>query len=329
MLFLGFLTKGFVALFPLSLPFWTWLLGPGGSWKRFLKETGILLASMALLFLLLFLLVPESRTSLPAYFHKQVAGSIRNVVTVESRFYILRRMFTELIPALVLVMVILVFTRKYQGLHVRNHWILSFLAVGLSGVLPIMISMKQRGFYILPAFPFFSMAISLYAAPRVKYLMDQVRFLTIRSVALRYAAASLLVAALLLNGVQFKKAGRDSEMIGDISILQEQIPAGSTIAVTSGLWEEWALHAYFQRCAWMTKSRYPGLFCWWERGAILRSRKDSKESHWNYQGTSYTGCGLHPDSPSTRRAPGPFRDATSGSASEFHDFMACVFFRSR
>jgi 4-amino-4-deoxy-L-arabinose transferase-like glycosyltransferase len=249
MLFLGFLTKGFVALFPLSLPFWTWLLGPGGSWKRFLKETGILLASMALLFLLLFLLVPESRTSLPAYFHKQVAGSIRNVVTVESRFYILRRMFTELIPALVLVMVILVFTRKYQGLHVRNHWILSFLAVGLSGVLPIMISMKQRGFYILPAFPFFSMAISLYAAPRVKYLMDQVRFLTIRSVALRYAAASLLVAALLLNGVQFKKAGRDSEMIGDISILQEQIPAGSTIAVTSGLWEEWALHAYFQRRA--------------------------------------------------------------------------------
>jgi hypothetical protein len=109
--------------------------------------------------------------------------------------------------------------------------------------------MKQRGFYILPAFPFFSMAISLYAAPRVKYLMDQVRFLTIRSVALRYAAASLLVAALLLNGVQFKKAGRDSEMIGDISILQEQIPAGSTIAVPSGLWEEWALHAYFQRRA--------------------------------------------------------------------------------
>jgi 4-amino-4-deoxy-L-arabinose transferase-like glycosyltransferase len=67
MLFLGFLTKGFVALFPLSLPFWTWLLGPGGSWKRFLKETGILLASMAFLFLLLFLLVPESRTSLSVY----------------------------------------------------------------------------------------------------------------------------------------------------------------------------------------------------------------------------------------------------------------------
>jgi hypothetical protein len=247
MLFLGFLTKGFVALFPLSLPFWIWLLGPGGSLKSFLKETVILLASMVLLSLLLFLLVPESQESLQTYFRQQVVESIQHSATVESRLYIVWRMLTELIPALLLVMIILVFSRKYKPDRAWHPWSLTLFAVGLSGVLPIMISMKQRGFYMLPAFPLFAIAIALYVASRVKYLLERKSLQSKGSVAMTYVAWLLLTASLFLNGIHFKRMGKDREMIHDVRILQEYILPGSTITVPNGLWENWALHAYLQR----------------------------------------------------------------------------------
>jgi len=108
MLALGFLTKGFVALFPWSLPFVFWLSVKPGSFKNMITETLIMVLS-TLVPLALIILMPESGASLHKYVDTQVIGSIRNVVTVESRFYIISRHASEQITVNIIVMNLLIY----------------------------------------------------------------------------------------------------------------------------------------------------------------------------------------------------------------------------
>ena len=40
-----------------------------------------------------------------------------------------------------------------------------FILLGLTGVLPLMISIKQSGFYLIPAFPFFAIGACILMYP--------------------------------------------------------------------------------------------------------------------------------------------------------------------
>ncbi|MCD4773130.1 MAG: glycosyltransferase family 39 protein, partial [Bacteroidales bacterium] len=110
MLFLGFLTKGFVALFPLSMMFWIFIIKRNINCKRFLIDTFVLCIATLAPLLIIYLISPESIDSLTAYFNKQIVGSLKNIQTVDSRFYILWRLFNELIPAGIILLIIIVFS---------------------------------------------------------------------------------------------------------------------------------------------------------------------------------------------------------------------------
>lgn len=100
MLFLALLTKGFVALFPLSLPFWIYLFNKNKAFKEMFISTFVLIIFTVMPLLFIFVFSQEGATSLFHYFNKQVVGSINNVQTVDSRFFIVSRLFQELLPAL-------------------------------------------------------------------------------------------------------------------------------------------------------------------------------------------------------------------------------------
>jgi hypothetical protein len=249
MLFLGFLTKGFVALFPLTLPAWIWIFRTGGTLKRSFLDTSVLTAALVIPFLLMFLVMPESRDSLITYLNIQVLGSLREVRNVDTRLFILGRLILELLPGTVLVLIMVLSTRKQRNVQLLQRWFYLFVALGLSGVLPIMISLKQRGFYILAAFPYFALALALLTAPRVKILLDKMDVRTRGFGLFRFTGILLLAVSLTLITLQYNRVGRDRELIGDITLLKEVIPEGATIAVPSELCENWSLHAYLQRYA--------------------------------------------------------------------------------
>ena len=112
-----------------------------------------------------------------------------------------------------------------------------------------MISMKQRGFYMLATFPFFSLALAAYIVPHVKYLADKFHVRTRSLILFKYCSYLLLIVSLFLITLQNNRIGRDKELIEDIYVMTDIIPRGTTISVPSDVWGNWSLHSYFQRYA--------------------------------------------------------------------------------
>lgn len=256
MLNLAFLTKGFTSLFPLSLYFWLWLFNWDISFKfkHFFTRTFLLIISFLLPFLLIYLFNYEGIISLQNYFNIQVVNSLNNIQTVDNRFYILYRLLRELIPALLISVFVYVFTfRKYPVLFKKSSKIsksiMILVALGLSGVMPIIISMKQSGFYILATFPFFAMAISLFISRVVFKWYNDIDQNSKGFDRFRKLSIGLLVLAVFLAFLQTNRIGRDKQMLSDIYAIKEVVPENSMISIQADLGFNWSLYGYFHRYA--------------------------------------------------------------------------------
>jgi len=245
MIFLAVLTKGLVALFPFALIFWIFVFNKKFSFLRFSKDLVISLSAMILSFIVLFIFIPDSYDSLLAYFNKQILGSIENAQTVDSRFFIVFRLFKELIPSLIIMLIIVISTRKQKTNN--NDWIFILLALGLSGVLPIMISMKQSGFYILATFPIFSIAIALKIAPKLSILTEKINTQSSKFKAFKYISYTLLLISIILLFSRINTIGRDEDKIEDVYSMVKIIPKSTTIGIQKEIRTEWSMHGYFQR----------------------------------------------------------------------------------
>ena len=246
MIFLAVLTKGLVALFPFALIFWIFVFNKKFGFLRFSKDLIISLSAMILSFIVLFIFIPDSYDSLLAYFNKQILGSIENAQTVNSRFFIVFRLFKELIPSLIIMLIIVISTRK-QKTRNNNDWAIILLALGLSGVMPIMISMKQSGFYILATFPIFSIALALIIVPKFNILTERIKTQNTNFKAFKYISYTLLLISIVLLLSKINTIGRDKDVIKDVYSMVEIIPKNTTIGIQKEIRTEWSMHGYFQR----------------------------------------------------------------------------------
>jgi len=248
MLFLGVLSKGLVALFPLSIFFWFLITDSKIKFKSFVINTFILSLATILPLLIVFLISPQSIDTLYMYFSNQIIGSINNIQTVNSRFFIVIKLFKEIIPVLLLVIIAFVLTRKEKLLPDKRMIYCCFL-LGLSGVVPIMISMKQSGFYILATFPFFSIAFALLVARRVLFLTDKISIKSIGFRIYKIFSFIILLVSFVLVLLSINKVNRDEEKIADIKSVIEVVQEETTISVQPILWQDWSLQSYFYRYA--------------------------------------------------------------------------------
>src|SRR5437879_11525893 len=69
-----------------------------------------------------------------------------------------------------------------------------FILIGLAGTLPILVSPKQTGHYLMPAVPFYAIGAAAFVAPTVADLLNRLRAGR-SAVALRVLAATVAVAA--------------------------------------------------------------------------------------------------------------------------------------
>ena len=242
--FLAFLTKGFVGLFPLATLFWIFIFDKKRNVKQFVFQLFILLSSTLFPLLVLFLFVPESSKSLLAYFDLQVVGSISNVQTVSSRFFILGRLIAELLPPGIIGLLFYLATKNITFTNIKNKWIGIFFCLGLSGVVPIMISLKQSGFYILASFPVFSIAIALLIKDRVNYVVNKI---PPNSKALKIISISIFTISIFLNIIHINSTGREKEKVADVHQILKYIPANRKISIPLSLKKNQALYGYFAR----------------------------------------------------------------------------------
>lgn len=240
MVFLAFMTKGFTALY---------LWGFFASLYLFDTHISFLKGLINTLFIFIFTLVPfgivwmipEAKESLSVYFEHQVMGSIENVSTVDSRSYILTK-FAEnlLIPAAIIGIAYLKAKKvNNNSIHKLGY---AFVLLALFGVLPIMISMKQRGFYISTVYPFVAIGLALLFEGYLSHL--NFRFWKKFQKPLQLSIFLLFVCTPF---VAYQFIGRDQTKYQLTHAVKEVIEPQKNINASHPLMQDYGLNAYFMR----------------------------------------------------------------------------------
>ncbi len=272
MLFFAFLSKGFTGLFPLAFPFAMWCFDKEYNVKKALIDTLLLLGFLMLFFLFLFLFQEDSLPSLKAYFDIQVKKSLQDIVTVDSRFFIVGKLFTELLISFVLLLLIFLLGRKQKTAAVDVKWFYILLTLGLCGVLPIMLSLKQNAHYLLCALPFFALAFTVLIAT---YLIPFVDKIHLKNKMLSYTSTLFFVIAALTAYTQKGEYSRDENTIHDVKEIVKILPPHTAIAVSKNDFSNWALQGYMYRYATISLSadsvKY-SQYRWIKKGQVISAK---------------------------------------------------------
>jgi hypothetical protein len=246
---MAFLTKGPVSLFLLATPFVFKFVYKSPDTRKFLLCTGIYMVLLMVISAAIWYLVPGAAENLQKYWVSQVVASLQGgkEITVSSRLSILYRLLQELIIPGLLVFFVFLTTKQTQRKRLFSSQNFQFfLLIGLAASLPLAISLKQRGFYLVPSFAFYSLSIGFVLAPVIERLVMK----TSQQILIIFQIINLLLLAIIIAYciARYGNPGRDVEMLTDIEAISKIVPSGSVISTTNDLSTNWGLVAYFARC---------------------------------------------------------------------------------
>ena len=243
MLAAAFLTKGPTGLFPLALPALLWLFGERKGFGQTATGTLAMAAGLAAPMALLWFCVPDAQEFLRKYFENQVIGGSQTLVT--SRTYIVKTLFSHTAVVLVVALAAVLFgilRKSAPWRPTRDSWRRFGLmfALALCGTLPMMVSTKQRAFYLLTVFPFVALAVAALLEPLVRYYEKQ-----LQRPAMTIVTVVVLVAAVVTNALHYGKPGRDKVMLADMDVIAPALQEGETLTITPDLSSNNSLHGYY------------------------------------------------------------------------------------
>jgi fluoride ion exporter CrcB/FEX len=249
LVFLATLSKGVPGLFPLSVPFLHWLIIRNKSVKNAFLLTLVILVIPAVFYFILFSF-PQSRESLKFYFTERLLRRINENPTVGSRFYIIERLFMELIPLIILVIVIIVYSRiKKLNIQFTSYfkYSLLFLSIGLTASVPMILTLIQRGFYLVPSFPYFAIGFSTILVPLILLTRENLSNNPKKNRILLNMSAIVFVLSIAFVATQKGKTERDKDMLHDVYAIGKEIPKNSAVTITQDLASVYVLECYFIR----------------------------------------------------------------------------------
>ena len=250
-LLLAFLSTGFTGLFPLVFPILYCAFDQKRKWIQGPIDSLILLVSLAIFAGIMFLVFPASWSYIKEYIQLQVINGGLHEATVSSRFYIVFSLLLQLIvPLLMVITLVILKTKNKDNKKIFEFppdkvWFYIFLILGLLGVLPIMVSVKQRDFYMLAALPFFALACGHITIAEVNTLMLKItpnlrKWLTL-------GTSCILLLGIVLNLVHIGKYGCDEALIEEVKNQIEKADGTKMIEIFPDEYTQWAKHAYYMR----------------------------------------------------------------------------------
>ena len=252
MLCLGFLTKGFVAFFPLCLPLFYGIFFRK-SFLNFIVPKSFIITFASIIPIVLIIGLSEGGSdSLYKYFDQQVMTSLRSVRTVESRWFIIQRVASELIPALIISGALALAGRRKSpetdSIVVKQRsFAFIFLALAFSGILPIMISMKQSGFYVVPSYPFIAISLSIFILPFTASFFKKHRLFGKNAYLVQILSIIIATVGVTISASNFKKIGRNASELRDIYKIIDHVPNSAQLGICQQMENEYGVHAYFAR----------------------------------------------------------------------------------
>ncbi len=240
-IFLASFSKGVPGFFPVAFPFFYWLITRKISLKRSVFFTLILL-SVPFVFYLIFMIHPESRQSLTIYAVDRLLNRVNTMPTADYRLETAWRLFTEMIPILIISIFILFFTKRtklkaYFFENIKES--LLFLAIGLSGSYPLMLTMVQKGWYMVPSFPYFAISLAILVTPSISVALKRINIQSVRYKFFKYISISLFLACIIFIFMQSGKISRHEEMVTDVYEIGTVVPKFSTLTVPQKMYNQY------------------------------------------------------------------------------------------
>ena len=255
-IFLAFLTKGVTGLFTWSFPILYYITTQKTTIKRAITDTGMLVFFSVFFLAIVLLFSKDAYFTLNKYMHIQVFNSLEHVQTVDSRLYIVKKFFYQIILPLIFTVILIIKTKnKHKEVVVVKEKCCNaafFLLLGLSGILPIMISLKQRAFYSVPAYPYIAIAFALYSLPYVVQSFNTLRTDTKSYKIFNYLSILLIVSTMTLTLYFSGKILRDKVILDDTYKIINTLPKKTVISIDTTLKEEWSLIGYLYRYAYIS-----------------------------------------------------------------------------
>lgn len=248
-IFFALFTKGFFCLYLWTVPFFDWLVLRKFAFKKALSQTILLALVTVIPVVLLYFFSEAARSNMEGYWSEQLMDSFKREVTVEDRYSIVINFLERIIPALFIAIIFLGLTRANQSArkrakeHLPIFWF--FLAVSLSGVFPIMISLKQRAYYVLTVYPLFMIGLGYVIAPMFEALVGRIKSRGLQT--FQFFSILMAVAGCIIAFLNIGTIGRNYETVHDTKAVIGVIGERQTINVCPHLWEDWGLNSYFAR----------------------------------------------------------------------------------
>jgi 4-amino-4-deoxy-L-arabinose transferase-like glycosyltransferase len=248
-IFLATLSKGIPGLFPVGVPLFYWIVFERKNFKRYFIQSVIIAFTVLCLYAIL-LMFTDARESLYIYLTKRALNRINEVPTVASRFYILGRIVSELLPHLILLIIYFLvngYKRTVIELSREKKMAAFFMMIGLAGSAPLMLTMVQKGFYFVPSLPYFAIGFAMLFKEPVLKFSDFIFASASRQRTFSIISYLFVIAAIVISLSQIGKYSREKELLNDISKLTTVVPDHSTLSTTPALWNQWNLQCYLMR----------------------------------------------------------------------------------
>jgi 4-amino-4-deoxy-L-arabinose transferase-like glycosyltransferase len=243
----AFLCKGFTGTFPLVIPL-IYALVFKSRRISLLYFLSILLMTIGI-FIMAMILFPLLKDNLLAYVYTQVIPALNNhkEITVNYRLEILSDLLQQLYVPIILALFIFfrnrIIAKAFTIKTNKNFFV--FLILALSASIPLIISLKQRQFYLVPSIPFFALAFGFLFTVNFEKIWSKIS----RQWLFGIKTISILTIIVILAFAifNFGKFSRNKDELPDIYTTTAKIPYGTIISTTKNTWEDWQLAAYFCR----------------------------------------------------------------------------------
>lgn len=243
----AFLCKGFTGIFPLVVPI-VYAMIYKSKKIPVIYFRSILVMCLGIFFSAL-LLFPTLKANLLTYIYTQLIPSITNhrEITANYRLEIVSDLLLQLYIPLLLIIFIFIWNRiraKVITINTNKNFFL-FLIIALSASIPLIVSLKQRQFYLVPSIPFFALAFGYLFSLNYEKLWNNISLQWLRGI--RIISIISLCVILAFAFTHFKKFSRNEDELHDIYTITAIIPEGTVISTTKHTWEDWQLTAYLSR----------------------------------------------------------------------------------
>ena len=245
------LTKGLQGMFLLAGPFVWWLTVRNTSFVRMVWHS-VLVAAIPALFAVYAWFTPDVHASFDAYFTSRFSKTFSGITaTTASRFHLLFELLLDTLPLLVVGTVLLLSFRKSRrfsaGWESSKKLVLFFLLVALTGILPLLVTLEQRGFYLVTALPYVALAFTLLVAPQAELLETRALQRRKLSAGLGVFGLVLLAGAVAATFFMAGKPRRDEANLHDLPLIAAQTGERTTLVASNVICSDWPFLCYAMR----------------------------------------------------------------------------------